>query len=106
MKPVRAEKKFKDEENPGEVVLLQNQVYKTKAIIKKLEHQLVVVKEEAQKLRSEIDMTLQMHEDIKEKDYYTRKEMAELEKRHKAEMQSLIEDYNKILYKKNSESKH
>ena len=65
LKSAKNDKKIKETGSQEENIVLQNQVFKLKAIIKNLEHQLSIVKEEAQKLRAEIDITLQMNEDIK-----------------------------------------
>lgn len=98
-KIIKLEGKKKPEiDTKEEVLILQNQVFKLKAIIKNLEHQLSYVKEEAEKLRSEIDFSLQIQDEIKEKDVTTRKEIIELEKKHKAEMQTVLEEYNRLLY--------
>ena len=84
-----------------EILLLQTQNFKLKAIIKNLEHQLVLIKDEANKLREEIDMNIQINEDIRDKNFYSKKEISDLEKKHKIEMQTLLEEYNKLLHKKN-----
>ena len=81
--------------------MLQTQNFKLKAIIKNLEHQLVLIKDEANKLREEIDMNIQINEDIRDKNFYSKKEISDLEKKHKIEMQTLLEEYNKLLHKKN-----
>ncbi|OMJ74383.1 hypothetical protein SteCoe_26710 [Stentor coeruleus] len=91
-------KKKPEIDTKEEVLILQNQVFKLKAIIKNLEHQLSYVKEEAEKLRSEIDFSLQIQDEIKEKDVSTRREIMELEKKHNAEMQTVLEEYNRLLY--------
>jgi chromosome segregation ATPase len=100
LKSQKLEKKHSGPDNE-EVLVLQNQVFKLKAIIKNLEHQLSIVKEEAQKLRAEIDMNIEINDQIREKDYYTRKEIISLEKKHKEEMQAVLQEYNKLLYRKN-----
>lgn len=85
-----------------ETVKLQNQVFKLKAQVKGLETQLMVAKDEAVRLKGEIDMGMKIHEEVIEKDMYTRKEIAEIEKRHKEEIRGLLEEYNRLLHTKAS----
>ncbi|CAG9335352.1 unnamed protein product [Blepharisma stoltei] len=98
IKPKKDKKQPKSvpEEQQNEVVLLESQIYKLKAIIRNLESQLAGVKEEAQKLRVELDMNIEMHEQNRDKDQTNRKELQELERRHRFEMQRLAEEVNRI----------
>ena len=95
-KPKTKSKPSAETEAPEDVVILQSQVYKLKAIIKNLEFQLNTVKEEAEKFRAELYTNMNIQEEIKEKGTSNRKEIQELEKRHRYEIQKLSEEVNRV----------
>lgn len=92
VKPKKLDKKPKKPESPQkqeEIVSLQNQIYKLKAQNRNLECQLSSSKEELEHLNSELESkpTLEIS---------SKKEISDIEKRHRSDMQKLAEEVARL----------
>jgi chromosome segregation ATPase len=76
-------------ENPEQIVTLQSQVYNLKGKIRNLEAQTLNLKEQNNKLLEELDAATQTQEEKKDKDTLSKREVSDLERRYRQEVNKL-----------------
>lgn len=92
VKPKKLEKKVKKQENiqkEEENILLQNQIYRLRAQTKNLESQLSAAKDDLEKISQEAELR-------PSSEATSKKEILEIEKRHRLDMQKLAEEVNRL----------
>lgn len=76
-------------ENPDQLIMLQSQVYNLKGKIRNLEAQTLNLKDQNNKLLEELDSATQTQEEKKDKDTLSKREVSDLERRYKQELNKL-----------------
>ena len=92
IKPKKLDKKLKKQDSPPkeeENIYLQNQVYKLRAQVRNLESQVLVSRDEIEKMSQELDTKPQS-------DTSSKKEILDIEKRHRLDMQKLAEEVSRL----------